>query len=87
MTNVTIVEDEGQLVKLFEEWHSLRVKGLTKITQAGEGTVIQTEEGPLTLSGEALLAFWTGVQLCLELFGDSPLLNVEELHNQGPYAH
>lgn len=87
MTDVTIVEDVGQLVKLFQEWHTLRVQGLLKITKASEGTTIQTEQGPLVLSGDSLLAFRTGVQLCLELFGDSPLLDVEELHNSGPYAH
>lgn len=87
MTNVTIVEDVGQLVKLLKEWHGVRVRSLMKINQAGEGTTVQTEQGPLVLSGESLLAFRTGVQLCLELFGDSPLLDVEELHNSGPYAH
>ena len=87
MTNVTIVEDVGQLVKLFEEWHGMRIRGLMKIIQAGEGTTIQTEQGPLILTGDSLLAFRTGVQLCLELFGDIPLLDGEELHNSGPYVH
>lgn len=87
MTNVTIVEDVGHLVKLLEEWHGVRVRSLMKINQAGEGTTVQTEQGPLILTGDSLLAFRTGVQLCLELFGDIPLLDGEELHNSGPYVH
>lgn len=87
MASVTIVENVAQLAQLFEEWHAIRVNGLRKIAQAGEGTTIQTEVGPLVLSGNSLLAFRTGIQLCLELFEDTPLLNMEELHNQGPYAH
>lgn len=87
MANVTVVENVAQLAELFEEWHAIRVKGLQRIAQAGEETTIQTEQGPLTLTGDSLLAFRTAIQLCLELFEDSPLLNMEDLHNQGPYAH
>ena len=87
MANVTVVENVAQLAELFEEWRAIRVKGLQRITQAGEETTIQTEQGPLTLTGDSLLAFRTAIQLCLELFEYSPLLNMEELHNTGPYAH
>lgn len=87
MTNVTIVEDMSQLVRLFQEWHTLRVQSLLKVTKASEGTTIQTEQGPLVLSGDSLLTFRTGIELCLALFGDSPLLDVSELHNTGSYAH
>lgn len=87
MASVTVVENVAQLAQLFEEWHAIRVIGLQKIAQAGKGTTIQTEIRPLTLSGDSLLAFRTGIQLCLELFEDSPLLSMEKLHNQGPYAH
>lgn len=87
MGSVTVVENVAQLAQLFEEWHAIRVIGLQKIAQAGEGTTIQTEVGPLVLSGDSLPAFRTGLQLCLGLFENSPLLSMEELHNQGPYAH
>jgi len=87
MTNVTIVEDVGQLARLFEEWHEIRVDSLKPIIQAETATVIKTPQGPLILEGDSLLAFKTAVQLCLEVFGDSPLMDVAELHNQGPYAH
>lgn len=87
MSNVMIVGDVIQLTQLIREWHGMRIRGLKRVVQASEGTTIQTKEGPLTLSGDTLLAFRTGVQLGLELFTDIPLLDVEDIHNQGPYAH
>ena len=87
MASVTVVENVTQLAQLFEKWRAIRVNGLQKIAQAGEGTTIQSEVGPLVLSEDSLLAFRSGIQMCLELFEDNPLLILENPHNQGPYAH
>lgn len=87
MLGITTIEDIDQFVELFQKWHSLRVRGLEKIIQADEGTAIQIEEGPLTLQGDTLLAFRAGVQVCLELFRESPLVEVHNSRLQGNYVH
>ena len=87
MSGITPIEDVEQFIELFQKWHSLRVHGLEKIVQADEGTVIQIGENPLTLQGDALLAFRTGVQFCLELFRESPLVEIHNSRLQGNYVH
>lgn len=87
MSKITLIENMDQLVEFFQEWHSLRVQGLEMILQADEGTVIQTEDDLLTLQGDTLQAFRTGVQLCLELFRKNPLVVAHDPHRQGNYVH
>ena len=87
MLSITPIEDVDQFVELFQKWHSLRVSGLEKIVQADEGTAIQIGESPLTLQGDALLAFRAGIQVCLELFKESPLVEIHNPHQQGNYVH
>ena len=87
MLSITPIEDVEQFVELFQNWHGLRVRGLEKIVQADEGTAIQIEEGPLTLQGDTLLAFRAGVQVCLELFRESPLVEIHNSRLQGNYVH
>lgn len=87
MSKITLIENMDQLVDFFQKWHSQRVQGLEMIIQADEGTVIQTEDGPLTLQGDTLQAFRTGVQLCLELFRKSPLVKIPNPPRQGNYVH
>ena len=87
MSNITLIEDVDQFVELFQKWHGLRVRGLEKIVQADEGTAIQIGESPLTLQGDALLAFRAGIQVCLELFRDSPLVEIHNSRLQGNYVH
>ena len=87
MLSITPIEDVDQFVELFQKWHSLRVSGLEKIVQADEGTVIQIGESPLTLQGDTLLAFRAGVQMCLELFRESPLVEIHNSRLQGNYVH
>ena len=87
MPKITLIENMDQLVEFFQEWHSLRVQGLEMILQADEGTVIQTEDDLLTLQGDTLQAFRTGVQFCLELFRDSPLVEIHNSRLQGNYVH
>lgn len=87
MSQITLIENMDQLVEFFQEWHSLRVQGLEMILQADEGTVIQTEDDLLTLQGDTLQAFRTGVQLCLELFRKNPLVVAHDPHRQGNYVH
>lgn len=86
MLVITPIEEIDQFVELFQKWHSLRVRGLEKIAQADEGTVIQIGENPLTLQGDALLAFRAGVQVCLELFRESPLVEIHNSRLQGNYV-
>ena len=87
MTRITLIEDLDHLAELFHKWHSLRVRGLERIIQADEGTAIQIGESPLTLQGDALLAFRAGIQVCLELFKESPLVEIHKPHQQGNYVH
>ena len=87
MSSITLIEDVGQFVELFQKWHSLRVHGLEKIVQVDEGTAIQIGESSLTLQGDALLAFRAGIQVCLELFRDSPLVEIHNSRLQGNYVH
>ena len=87
MSNITLIEDVDQFVELFQKWHGLRVRGLEKIVQADEGTAIQIGESPLTLQGDALLAFRAGIQVCLELFRESPLVEIHNSRLQGNYVH
>ena len=87
MTGITLIEDVDQFVALFQNWHGLRVRGLEKIIQADEGTAIQIGESPLTLQGDTLLAFRAGIQVCLELFRDSPLVELHNSRLQGNYVH
>ena len=87
MSGITLIEDVEQFVELFQKWHGLRVRGLEKIIQADEGTTIHIEEGPLTLQGDTLLAFRAGVQVCLELFRESPLVELHNSRLQGIYVH
>lgn len=87
MLSITPIEDVEQFIELFQKWHSLRISGLEKIVQADVGTVIQIEEVPLTLQGDALLAFRAGVQVCLELFRESPLVEIHNSRLQGNYVH
>ena len=87
MLSITPIEDVDQFVELFQKWHSLRVSGLEKIVQADVGTVIQIEEVPMTLQGDTLLAFRAGVQVCLELFRESPLVEIHNSRLQGNYVH
>ena len=87
MSGITLIEDVDQFVELFQKWHGLRVRGLEKIVQADEGTAIQIGESPLTLQGDALLAFRAGIQVCLELFKESPLVEIHNPHQQGNYVH
>ena len=87
MSNITLIEDVDQFVELFQKWHGLRVRGLEKIIQADEGTTIQIGESPLTLQGDALLAFRAGIQVCLELFKESPLVEIHNSRLQGNYVH
>ena len=87
MSGITLIEDVDQFVELFQKWHGLRVRGLEKIVQADVGTVIQIEEVPMTLQGDALLAFRAGVQVCLELFRESPLVEIHNSRLQGNYVH
>ena len=87
MTRITLIEDLDHLTELFQKWHSLRVRGLERIIQADEGTAIQIGESPLTLQGDALLAFRAGIQVCLELFKESPLVEIHTPHQQGNYVH
>ena len=87
MSGITLIEDVDQFVELFQKWHGLRVRGLEKIIQADEGTAIQIGESPLTLQGDALLAFRAGIQVCLELFKESPLVEIHNPHQQGNYVH
>ena len=87
MSNITLIEDVDQFVELFQKWHGLRVSGLEKIVQADEGTAIQIGESPLTLQGDALLAFRAGIQVCLELFKESPLVEIHNSRLQGNYVH
>ena len=87
MSSITLIEDVDQFVELFQKWHSLRVRGLERIIQADEGTAIQIGESPLTLQGDALLAFRAGIQVCLELFKESPLVEIHNPHQQGNYVH
>ena len=87
MSGITLIEDVDQFVELFQKWHGLRVRGLEKIVQADEGTAIQIGESPLTLQGDALLAFRAGIQVCLELFRESPLVEIHNPHQQGNYVH
>ena len=87
MTSVTLIEDLDHFVELFQKWHSLRVRGLERIIQADEGTAIQIGESPLTLQGDALLAFRAGIQVCLELFKESPLVEIRIPHQQENYVH
>lgn len=87
MLSTTPIEDVDQFVELFQKWHSLRVSGLEKIVQADEGTTIQIGESPLTLQGDALLAFRAGIQVCLGLFKESPLVEIHNPHQQGNYVH
>ena len=87
MTSITLIEDLDHFVELFQKWHSLRVRGLERIIQADEGTAIQIGESPLTLQGDALLAFRAGIQVCLELFKESPLVEIRIPHQQENYVH
>ena len=87
MSGITLIEDVDQFVELFQKWHGLRVRGLEKIIQADEGTTIQIGESPLTLQGDALLAFRAGIQVCLELFKESPLVEIHNSRLQGNYVH
>ena len=87
MTRITLIEDLDHLAELFHKWHSLRVHGLERIIQADEGTAIQIGESPLTLQGDALLAFRAGIQVCLELFKESPLVEIHNPYQQGKYVH
>ena len=87
MSGITLIEDVDQFVELFQKWHSLRVRGLEKIIQADEGTAIQIGESPLTLQGDSLLAFRAGIQVCLELFKESPLVEIHNSRLQGNYVH
>ena len=87
MSGITLIEDVDQFVELFQKWHGLRVRGLEKIVQADEGTAIQIGESPLTLQGDTLLAFRAGVQVCLELFRESPLVEIHNSRLQGNYVH
>ena len=87
MSNITLIEDVDQFVELFQKWYGLRVSGLEKIVQADEGTAIQIGESPLTLQGDALLAFRAGIQVCLELFKESPLVEIHNSRLQGNYVH
>ena len=87
MSVITLIEDVDQFVELFQKWHGLRVRGLEKIVQADEGTAIQIGESPLTLHGDSLLAFRAGIQVCLELFKESPLVEIHNSHQQGNYVH
>ena len=87
MSGITLIEDVDQFVELFQKWHGLRVSGLEKIVQADEGTAIQIGESPLTLQGDTLLAFRAGVQVCLELFRESPLVEIHNSRLQGNYVH
>ena len=87
MSGITLIEDVDQFVELFQNWHGLRVRGLEKIVQADEGTAIQIGEIPLTLQGDTLLAFRAGVQVCLELFRESPLVEIHNSRLQGNYVH
>lgn len=87
MTSITFIEDLDHFVELFQKWHSLRVRGLERIIQADEGTAIQIGESPLTLQGDALLAFRAGIQVCLELFKESPLVEIRTPNQQENYVH
>ena len=87
MSGITLIEDVDQFVELFQKWHGLRVRGLEKIIQADEGTAIQIGESPLTLQGDSLLAFRAGIQVCLELFRESPLVEIHNSRLQGNYVH
>ena len=87
MSGITLIEDVDQFVDLFQKWHGLRVRGLEKIVQADEGTAIQIGESPMTLQGDTLLAFRAGIQVCLELFRDSPLVEIHNSRLQGNYVH
>ena len=87
MKAITPIEGMRQLAELFQEWHRIRVRELERIVQADEDTVIQTEDGPLTLQGDTLLAFRTGVHLCLRLFSKSPLAEIPNSPRQGNYVH
>ena len=87
MLSITPIEDVDQFVELFQKWYSLRVHGLEKIVQADEGTAIQIGESPLTLQGDTLLAFRAGIQVCLELFRESPLVEIHNSRLQGIYVH
>ena len=87
MTAITPIEGMRQLAELFQEWHRIRVRELERIVQADEDTVIQTEDGPLALQGDTLLAFRTGVHLCLKLFSKSPLVEIPNSPRQGNYVH
>ena len=87
MSGITLIEDVDQFVELFQKWHGIRVRGLEKIVQADEGTAIQIGESPLTLQGDTLLAFRAGIQVCLELFRDSPLVEIHNSRLQGNYVH
>ena len=87
MLSVTPIEELDQFIELFQKWHSLRVRGLERIIQADEGSAIQIGESPLTLQGDALLAFRAGIQVCLELFKESPLVEIHNSRLQGNYAH
>ena len=87
MSGITLIEDVDQFVELFQKWHGLRVRGLERIIQADEGTAIQIGESPLTLQGDALLAFRAGIQVCLELFKESPLVEIHTSRLQGNYVH
>ena len=87
MLSITPIEDVEQFIELFQKWHGLRVSGLEKIVQADEGTAIQIGESPLTLQGDSLLAFRAGIQVCLELFRESPLVEIHNSRLQGNYVH
>ena len=87
MSGITLIEDVDQFVELFQKWHGPRVRGLEKIVQADEGTAIQIGESPLTLQGDTLLAFRAGIQVCLELFKESPLVEIHNSRLQGNYVH
>lgn len=87
MTRIIPIEDLDHLAELFQKWHSLRVRGLEKIVQADEGTAIQIGESPMTLQGDTLLAFRAGIQVCLELFRESPLVEIHNSLLQRNYVH
>lgn len=67
------VESVGQFIELLFAWHEKRVKTLEHLLSIPDGTLVSVNSGePLTLTGDALKGFQTGLYTALSELGTLP---------------
>lgn len=70
---VEIVEDLNTFLKKYLPWHKSKIRQLQHMLTVPDGMEVQLgDETTLILTGDALIAFRIGIELCLSELGKLP---------------